>query len=117
MNDGPGATFWIIFLAIMVFYIYVMWRIYEKADKPGWAAIVPIYNIYVLLQIVGRPGWWLLLFFIPIVNIIVSVIVYIELAHSFGKSTAFGIGLILLGLIFLPILALGDAQYQGPVAS
>ncbi len=117
MDDGFSTFALFIYLGIIAFFIYVMWRIYEKADQPGWAAIIPIYNIYVLLQIVGRPGWWLLLMLIPIVQIIVFIVVYVDLAHSFGKSTGFGIGLVLLGIVFLPILALGDAQYQGPAAA
>lgn len=90
-----------------------MWKVFTKAGQPGWAAIVPIYNAIVLLQIAGKPVWWLVLFFIPLVGIIVAFVVMISLAAKFGKGTGFGIGLTLLGFIFFPILAFGDAQYQG----
>ena len=111
-----GAIFWIIYLAIIILIIAAVWKVYVKAGKPGWAAIVPIYNIIVLLEIVGRPLWWFLLFFVPLVNFIVAIIIYIDLAKSFGKSAGFGIGLVFLGIIFFPILGFGDAEYQGPQA-
>ena len=104
-------------LIIAAFFIYVGWRIFEKANQPGWAAIVPIYNLVVTLQIVGRPMWWIILFIIPVVNFIMAAVISIDLAKSFGKSTGFGLGLWLLGFIFGPILAFGDAQYQGPCAA
>ncbi len=114
--EDLGAIFWIIYLAIFIVIIAAVWKVFVKAGKPGWAAIVPIYNVIVLLEIVGRPLWSVLLFFIPIVNFIVAIIVYIDLAKSFGKSAAFGIGLLFLGIIFYPILGFGDAEYQGPQA-
>jgi hypothetical protein len=91
--------------------IVSLWKVFAKAGEPGWAAIVPIYNVVVLVKISGKPLWWLVLFFIPCVNIIASFVVYVALAERFGKGTGFGIGLWLLGFIFLPILAFGDAQY------
>ncbi len=114
--EDLGAIFWIIYLAIIILIIAAVWKVYVKAGKPGWAAIVPIYNIIVLLEIVGRPLWWFLLFFVPLVNFIVAIIIYIDLAKSFGKSAGFGIGLLFLGFIFYPILGFGDAEYQGPQA-
>ena len=114
--EDLGAIFWIIYLGFFIVIIAAVWKVFVKAGKPGWAAIVPIYNVIVLLEIVGRPLWWVLLFFIPIVNFIVAIIVYIDLAKSFGKSAAFGIGLLFLGIIFYPILGFGDAEYQGPQA-
>lgn len=116
MEDGIGFFGWIVILAISVFYLAAIWKVYEKAGQPGWAAIIPIYNIIVLLEIVGRPIWWIVLFFIPLVNIVVAVIIYIDLAKSFGQSVLFGLGLLFLAFIFIPILGFGDARYQGPVA-
>jgi hypothetical protein len=87
--------------------------VFTKAGKPGWAAIVPIYNLVVLLEIAGKPLWWIVLFLIPLVNIIMCIIVSIAVAKNFGKSAGFGVGLGLLGFIFYPILGFGDAQYQG----
>jgi hypothetical protein len=112
--EGPGIVFWICYAAILIFVIISMWKVFEKAGEPGWAAIIPIYNWIVLLKIAGRPLWWLLLLIIlfPIIWIIISI----DIAKRFGKGTGFGIGLALLGFIFYPILAFGDARYTpGPV--
>jgi hypothetical protein len=94
-----------------------LWRIFEKAGKPGWAAIVPIYNIIVLLEIVGRPLWWIILYLIPFVNILIGIVIFIDLAKSFGKDMLYGIGMLLLPFIFVPMLGFGDAQYRGPAAA
>ncbi|MFW6448722.1 MAG: DUF5684 domain-containing protein [Halobacteriota archaeon] len=91
-----------------------MWKTFEKADQPGWAAIIPIYNLYILLQIVGRPAWWLILFLVPLLNFIVGLLVTYELAKAFDKGVGFTLGLIFLGVIFWPLLGFGAAQYQGP---
>jgi len=108
-----GAAIGIIFyLAFIVFIIASIWKVFVKAGHPGWAAIVPIYNIYILLKIAGKPGWWLLLFFIPLVSIVIAILVSIEIAKAFGKSAGFGVGLALLGFVFYPILGFGDAEYQ-----
>lgn len=104
----------IIYFAVIVLLIASMWGIFAKAGKPGWAALIPIYNLIILLEIVGKPWWWLLLMMIPILNIILFVWTYNLLSKSFGKSEGFTVGLIFLGIIFLPILAFGDATYQGP---
>lgn len=108
-----GIGYIIVMLVLAAFFIFCFWKIFTKAGQPGWAAIIPIYNLYVLLQIVGRPGWWIILMLIPCVNIVVMILVYLDLARVFGKDTGFAIGLILLSPIFIPILAFGDAQYQG----
>lgn len=100
-------------LAIIVAVIAGFWKVFAKAGKPGWAAIIPIYNIIVLLQIANKPLWWIILFFIPIVNLVMAILVSIAVARNFGKSDVFGIGLALLGFIFYPILGFGSAQYQG----
>lgn len=112
-----GAVGILIYLGILAFYIFTMWKINEKAGKPGWAAIIPFYNVIVFLEIVGKPIWWIILFFIPGVNVVVAIILTNLLAKSFGKDTGFTLGLIFLGFIFYPILAFGDATYQGPAGS
>jgi len=114
---AAGPVFWIVCIAIILFYVWCMWRVFEKAGKPGWAAIIPIYNLVVLLQIVGKPIWWIILFIIPIVSLIVAIIVYVALARAFGKGVGFALGLIFLGFIFLPILAFGSATYTKPAAA
>lgn len=107
----------VVYLVAYVIYAAELWAIFTKAGQEGWKGIIPIYNIFVLLKIVGRPGWWLILFIIPFVNIIIFVITYIDLAKVFGKGVGFAIGLIFLSLIFLGILGFGSAQYQAPASA
>ena len=115
-----------IFLGLVIFEIVAMWRVYEKAGKPGWACLIPIYNVWVLAEIAGKPGWWglaALLGVIPVVGTIIALIVmivlYINVARNFGKSDAFGVvGLWLFGPVGFPMLAFGPAVYKqvdGPV--
>ena len=113
----PSPLSMIVGLLIALLLIVAMWKVFTKAGQPGWASIIPIYNLYIWCKIVGRPGWWILLMLIPFVNIIVGIILCIDMAKSFGKGAGFGIGLALLGVIFIPILGFGSAQYQGPSAS
>jgi hypothetical protein len=105
------------YLLILVIYIAGMWRIFEKAGKPGWAAIIPIYNIIVLLEIVGKPWWWFLLLFVPIVNIVIGIMMTNLLSKSFGQGVGFTIGLIFLGFIFYPMLGFGNYEYAGPAGA
>lgn len=103
-------------LAILTIVLASLWKLFTKAGKPGWAALIPIYNVIVLMQIVGRPIWWFVLLLIPLVNIVFSII----LAHDTSKSYGHGVGMTLL-LIFLPfigypVLAFGNASYVGPSA-
>lgn len=113
--EGLVGTVALLFLlTIVVLMLVAQWKIYEKAGKPGWAAIIPIYNMVVLLEIVGKPIWWIILFFVPLVNIVIAIIVVHELSKSFGKDAGFTIGLILVGVIFYPILGFGKDQYIGP---
>jgi hypothetical protein len=109
----------LIYLAFIVVFIAAYWVIFQKAGKPGWAAIIPIYNTIVMLQIVNRPIWWFLLMLIPFVNFVVLILVFLDFAKAFGRSTAFGLGLIFLAPIFFLILAFGGSRYVGinrPVA-
>lgn len=103
----------IIYLAIMVLMIASMWKVFTKAGQPGWASIIPIYNVYIMLQIAGKPGWWLILFFIPLVNLIMIIITYAGIASSFGKGVGYTLGLIFLPIIFWPMLGFGSAEYVG----
>ena len=106
-----GIVFGIVGLAVLVVMIASMWKVFAKAGQPGWAAFVPVYNLMVLLKITGKPSWWIVLFLIPGVNLIAAALVTIQLAKSFGKGTGFGLGMLVLGFIFYPILAFGDARY------
>lgn len=109
-------VFWIQIL-VGILAIVGMWKVFSKAGKHGWAAIIPIYNLYVILTVIGRPWWWLLLLLIPIVNIVISIIIAIDLAKSFGKSTVYGVFLLwLFSVIGFLMLGFGSAKYVGPAA-
>ena len=115
-DDGAaagGGVSSIVGLLVAVLVIAGMWKVFTKAGKPGWAAIIPIYNLIVLLQIAGKPLWWIVLFCIPVVNFVAAVMVLISVAKAFGKGTGFAIGMLFLGPIFIPILGFGSAQYIG----
>ncbi len=114
---GIGATFFFIYLAILIVAIAGMWKTFEKAGKPGWAAIIPIYNIYIMIEIVGKPSIWLLWCILPCVNIVFSIWLINLMSKSFGKEEGFTVGLVLLGFIFWPILGFGSARYLGPSAA
>ncbi|HEY4302641.1 MAG TPA: DUF5684 domain-containing protein [Candidatus Didemnitutus sp.] len=105
------------YLALALFEIIAFWKVFAKANQPGWAIFIPIYNYYIMLKMAGRPGWWLLLMLIPVVNLVIAIIVAIDVAKSFGHSAGFGLGLAFLGLIFYPILGYGSSTYREPVAA
>jgi hypothetical protein len=107
------SFFWV-FTIIGLLITVCQWMIFSKAGKPGWAAIIPIYNFIVLLQVVGKPWWWLILMIIPFVNFIIIIIILNELSKSFGKGVGFTLGLLFLPIIFFPILAFGSAPYNPP---
>jgi hypothetical protein len=113
MFPEMGLGMILFYIAVMVVFIIAEWRIYEKGGQPGWAVLIPFYNIYVLLKLVGRPGWWLLLLLIPVVNLIVAIIVINDLSKSFGQGVGFTLGLIFLTPIFLLLLGFGDFKYVG----
>ncbi|HOF18014.1 MAG TPA: DUF5684 domain-containing protein [Phycisphaerae bacterium] len=120
IGAGLLAVVVIIALAVAVFMIAAMWKVFAKAGKPGWAAIIPIYNIIVLLEVAGKPIWWIVLFLLgaipmvgPIISLVVSILVYIAVAQNFGKSAGFGVGMALLPIVFVPILGFGSATYVG----
>ena len=111
----PFLIFTFIILAVV---IISHWKIFTKAGQAGWKSIVPIYNTYTLLKIIGRPAWWLLLLMIPFVNLIIVIITSIDTAKSFGRSETFGIvGLFIFNLIGYCILAFGGDKYIGPAAA
>jgi hypothetical protein len=104
-------------LLVGLISIVSMWKIFTKAGQPGWACLIPIYNLYIMCKVAQKPGWWLLLMFVPFVNFIFLVLLSVGMARSFGKGAGFGLGILFLGFIFLPILAFGDARYQGATFS
>ena len=102
----------ILAIAISLFYIIAMWKIFTKAGKAGWLIFIPIVNMYVMFDIVYGKGWKFLLLLVPFLNVIIEILFFIDLAKAYGKGTGFGIGLIFLGFIFIPILGYGSATYQ-----
>jgi hypothetical protein len=115
-SGGSSILGFIIPLAIVVLMIAAVWRVFTKAGQPGWAALIPIYNVYVLCKVGGKPGWWVILMLIPVVNFVISLLIALGVAQNFGKGAGFGVGLWLLPIIFYPVLAFGDASYGGTPA-
>ena len=114
-GETMDKTVWLIIalieLALLVLIIVSLWKVFNKAGRPGWAVLIPFYNIYVMLRVAGKPGWWLILLLIPIVNIVFGIITVAGISHNFGKSVKFTLGLIFLPIVFYPILAFGSAKY------
>lgn len=110
--SGVWLFFWFV---VWILSIVAMWKVFEKADEAGWKSIIPLYNTYTLCRIAGRNGWWMLGLLVPFVNIIILLIIAIDLAKHFGRSTAFGVVAVwLFSIVGLLILGFGDAKYVGP---
>ncbi len=101
-------------LGTLIYLIAVVgvWKVFTKAGKPGWLSIIPILNLFIIVDIAGKPLWWFLLFLIPGVNVIILFIVYIALARKFGQTAIFGFGLVFLPIIFWPLLGFGEFRYR-----
>ncbi|MDA8290278.1 MAG: DUF5684 domain-containing protein [Actinomycetota bacterium] len=104
----------VVYLAVVAFEISALWKVFHKAGRPGWAAIVPVYNTYLLVKISGHSGWWVLLLLVPLLNLVLVVVVLHGLARSFGKGAGFTVGLVLLSPVFVPVLGFGPARYTRP---
>lgn len=123
MEDKGLLNFWgndWIAFGFIVFVIIVaaVWRVFQKAGKPGWACLIPVYNIIILLEIVGKPWWWvLIILFVPIGNIVLFIWSLNLLSLSFGKNEGFTVGLYFLPFIFFPILGFSNAEYKGPAGA
>ena len=102
-----GLFFWILSMALGILKIVSLWKIFKKAGKPGWASIVPIYNIYIMCEIAEKEWWYILLLCVPFVNIYVMIVLYNGMAKKFGKGGGFVVGMILLPVVFFPMLAFG----------
>jgi len=110
-----GLVLVALYLAVALFFIIAAWKVFTKAGKPGWGIFIPIYNLYLWVKIAGRSGWWVLLFLIPLVNIVFAIIVAIDVAKAFGKSGVFGFFLLFLfTYIGIAILGYGQAVYTPP---
>lgn len=107
----PNPLMTVLWFAIIVVIVVSQIKLFTKAGRAWWKALIPFYNIYVWLQIVGRPGWWLILYFIPLVNIVIMIIVAFDAAKAYGKSWLYALGILLLPMVTYPILAFGNAQY------
>jgi hypothetical protein len=112
------SGFWLfVWFAIWILGVIGLWKVFSKAGQPGWGSIIPIYNLYLLLKICGRPAWWIILFFIPFVNIVIYLLVAIDLAKAFGKSELFGVvALWLFSIIGILMLGFGSDKYVGAAA-
>lgn len=109
-----GVIFFVIGMGLAVAMIAGLWKVFVKAGKPGWAAIIPIYNYVVMIEIIGKPMWWLVLLLVPYVNFVGIILVNLELAKRFGKSTGFAILMVFLPFVAFPMLGFGDAAYTPP---
>ncbi|MBO6243002.1 MAG: hypothetical protein J6O41_00300 [Clostridia bacterium] len=111
-----GIAYWIILLAIEVVMIVSMWKIFEKAGKAGWIALIPFYNAWTLFEIGGQKGAYIFFALIPCAGLIIYLVVeikaYLEIAKRFGKDTAFGVLSIFFPFVTFPILAFSDAKYS-----
>lgn len=104
-------------LIILILFIAANYRIFLKAGQPGWKCLIPIYNLYILIKISGKPGWWLILMFIPLVGAVIYLLTLLSLAEKFGKGPLFGVGLFFLNIIFFPVLAFDGSTYESASAS
>jgi hypothetical protein len=117
---GMGAGMLIVWLAIMVFMIVSWWIVFKKAEQPGWAILIPIFNFLVILRVAGKPWWWvfsILLTIIPIAGPILFLVVWVLICNgiskNFGRGAGFTVGLVLLSVVFVPILAFSDDKWSG----
>ncbi|MPN21437.1 hypothetical protein SDC9_168816 [bioreactor metagenome] len=108
-----GTGYSLLGLAVAVLAIIGMWKVFEKAGEPGWAAIIPFYNAYVLFKITWGEGWMFLLMLIPIANFVIYIITMVKLARAFNRSSGFAVGLIFLAVIFYCILGFDTSSYIG----
>lgn len=108
----------IFIIALVVLMIASWWKIFTKAGQPGWAAIVPIYNLVIMLKVAGKPTWWIaIILLVPIVNYVFLIMMFHGISKNFGHGVGMTLGLIFLGIIFVPVLAFGDSKYVGAAGS
>jgi hypothetical protein len=116
-SSGSGNIELFVTLALTVVVFAGFWKTFEKAGEPGWAGLIPIYNLYVLVRISGNAWWWVILFFIPLLNLLATLKISIDVAGKFNKGILFGLGLTFLSFIFYPLLGFGGYQYQDTTSS
>jgi len=111
--EGAFTLIIVMYIALIVLMTASWWVLFTKAGQPGWASIIPIYNMYIMFKMIDKPGVWVVYMLIPIVNIICAITLCSQLAKVFGRGAGTAIGLFFLGFIFVPILAFGSAKYGG----
>jgi hypothetical protein len=113
--EDPGSPVlgYIFMLAVSVAFIATLWKLFQKAGRPGWFSLIPLYNLIVLCEIAGKPVWWAAMLICPVVNILFLVLLSFALAKRFGQGAGFGMGLFLMGPVFYPLLAFGGSNYEG----
>ncbi len=117
VQGDPSPIAGLVGLAVFVAIVASWWKVFTKGGQPGWGALIPIFNLYLILKMIGRPWWWLLLLLIPVVNVVVAIVITHGISTSFGKGVPFTLGLMFLPFIFYPILAWSGAVYSGPSQS
>jgi uncharacterized protein DUF5684 len=110
---ASSGLFAVVYVLVLILEVVGLWMIFGKAHVHEWGAIIPFYNYWLLSRVSGRPGWWMFLLFIPLVNIVIWAVIAFGVAQSFGKSGGFAVGIFFLPFIFLPILGFGEAAYTG----
>lgn len=113
LQTGDGAAEPLVFLAIIIVQFAGMWKVFTKANRAGWKAIVPIYNLYVMLRIGNNAWWWLLVLLVPLANVYAQYKIHVGVARRFGKGIGFGLGLAFLSPIFFPLLGFGGYTFDG----
>ena len=113
MGAGIPVFMSLIILAICLLIIVAQWIIFQRAGQAGWKCLIPFYNMYILMQISGKPGWWMFLLLVPLVGVVILLLAMLSLAKKFRRSELFGVGLFLLPMFFFPVLAFGGSEYEG----
>lgn len=108
--EDPTST--VVAFIFLVIILGGLWKTFKKADYPGWGALIPIYNTYLIIKVADRPGWWLILYLIPVVSLIIALVVLYDVARNFGKGPGFAIMTAIFPFIGIPIIGFGDATYD-----
>ena len=111
-STARTVTTYVVCAAAVVVIAAGCWRVYAKAGLPGWGCLIPIYNLVLLMRLGGKPGWWAIWLFVPLLNFVIYTIVTFEVAKNFGKGVAYTLGLLLCPPLFYAILGLGQARYN-----
>jgi len=119
MNFSSYTGSIIVFVPIIILSLVGIWTLFEKAGRKGWEAIVPVYNIYIMVKLTGRPTWWVLLLLIPVVNFVIWMGLAIDFAKSYGKFSFMShLGTIVVPFLVFPFWGLNkDTKYLGQSAT